>query len=295
LRIVRCFAAGIAAAVTLLAQQPPEAQELLGALARTAELFSHTAPELGAREVLSQRARHGDMKVLRRGRHNELKKITFSLPDQFTTHEIVSDYRLGPAGPAGGFHEIRTILTIDHASPAASSAEVRHAMTLGLNDPDDSTKKELLESLELERLQGAAADFGPILLLFTAARQHGSRFTTAGRHALPSGAAAWVLNYRQTGGNAAMTEFRSNAAVKHVPEGQIWFREEDLLPIRITLNADELVAPKYSLRNEAEVDYQPTRHGLAPRAVTHRQYVNEDLLVENRFTYSDYRGVEMAP
>ena len=40
----------------------------------------------------------------------------------------------------------------------------------------------------------------------------------------------------------------------------------------------------YILRNEAEVNYTPTRFGLAPSTVIHRQFLNQDLLVENRFS-----------
>ena len=233
------------------------------------------------------------MQILRRGRHGELKEISFTLPNTFETHEVISDYTMGSSGTAGGFHEIRNTLLVDNAPPGKYPA-VRHAMTLGLDDEDEDVKKKLLESLELDRLQGSAADFGPILLLFTATRQRALSVTSGGRHDLASGT-AWVLNYRQAGEGASMTEFRNSRAVRHTPEGQIWFREEDLLPVRITLNSEEVLTPKFTLRNEAEIDYQPTSFGLAPHLVTHRQYLNQDLLVENRFVYSDYRGLGIIP
>lgn len=292
MRIVRCLAAGIAVAVTLLAQQPPETEELLGALARSAALFAQTAPALGARETLAQRARQGEMQVLKKGRNNELRQVSVTLPDTFESHQVISDFSMGSPGSGSGFHEIRRTLTFD-GEPAMDKPP-RHALTLGLDSEDDAEKKQLLENLEFERLQGSATDFGPLLLLFTATRQRDARFTFGGTRKLASGASAWILNYRQTG-RAALTEFRNSRALRHIPEGQIWLREEDLLPVRITLNTAEILTPKYVLRNEAEVDYQPTRHGLAPASVTHHQYLNDELLVENRFTYSDYRGAEMAP
>ncbi len=295
-RRVRCIVAGIAVASALLAQSPspppPEAQDLLEALARTAGLFARTAPLLGARETLEQRARRGDMQVLRRGRNHELKEIAFQIPEFFDTHEVVSDYTMGSAGTSGGFHEIRRTLEIDKVAPAPGS-QPRHALTLGV-DAENDAKKRRLESLELERLEGAATDFGPLLLLFTEARQRDTKFSAGGRGSV-AGENGWVLRYRQTAGAASVTEFRNSREVKHMPEGQVWFRERDLLPLRITLNTEEMLTPKYILRNEAEVEYRPTPFGLAPQLVTHRQYLNDELLVENRFRYSDYRGLEIQP
>ncbi len=288
---MRCFALGIVAASALLAQQP-ETQDLLDALARTASLFGRTAPSLGAREVLLQNARRVGMQVLKRGKHNELKDVSFELPETLETHEVVSDYTMGTVG-ATGFHEIRKTLLIDKVAPSVTD-KPRHALTLGLSDPDDETKKQLLESLELERLEGAATDFGPILLLFTGARQRDTRFSSVSMKR-SNGETGWSLAFHQTGGAGSLTEFRNSREVKHMPEGQIWFRDADLLPLRITLRTEEVLTPKYILRNEADIQYQPTRFGLAPQTVTHRQYLNEDLLVENRFRYSDYRGIELQP
>lgn len=295
-RIVRCIVAGLAVTFAVLAQPPfppqPEMPDLLEALARTAGLFARTAPSLGARETLEQRARRGDVQVLRRGRNDELKEIVFRVPEFFETHEVVSDYTLGSAGVSGGFHEIRRTLEMDKVAPDPA-AQPRHAMTLGI-DAEDDTKKRLLESLALERLEGAATDFGPLLLLFTEARQRDTKFSGGGRRSIAD-QTGWVLRYRQTAGAGSVTEFRNSREVKHMPEGEVWFRESDLLPLRITLNTEEMLTPKYFLRNEAEVEYRPTPFGLAPQMVTHRQYLNDELLVENRFRYSDYRGLEIQP
>ena len=70
-------------------------------------------------------------------------------------------------------------------------------MTLG-SDEDGETRKKLLEGLELDRLAGAATDFGPLLLLFTQARQRDTRFTPGGTRNL-EGNAFRILKYRQTG------------------------------------------------------------------------------------------------
>ena len=265
---------------------------MLEALARTAGLFARTAPSLRARETLEQHGRRGDMQILKRGRNHELKEISFQLPESFEDHEVVSDYSLGPIPGVGGFHELRKTLMVDKLPPS-EDAKPRHSMTLG-SDEDGETRKKLLEGLELDRLAGAATDFGPLLLLFTEARQRDTRFTPGVTRNL-AGNAVLILKYRQTAGTGSLAEFRNSREVKHMPEGEIWFREQDLLPVRITLNTEEQLAPRYVLRNEAEVEYQPTKFGLAPHSVTHRQFLNEQLLVENQFRYSAYSGIEIQP
>ena len=134
----------------------------------------------------------------------------------------------------------------------------------------------------------------PLLLLFTTARRGDTEFTFGGRETSPAGS-AWVLRYRQTAASGALTEFRNSRQLKHLPEGTIWLREGDLLPLRITLETEEYVTAKYRFRNEAEVEYRPTPFGLAPHLVVHRQLLNGELLVENRFSYSAWRGQEIIP
>lgn len=302
LRLVRCLLVGILAASALLPQAtplPPDLQELLDALGRTAALFSRTAPHLGAREVLDQRGRRSEMEVIRRDRRNQLKTVSFTVPELFELHHVVSDYTLGSPVPGGGFHELRKTISVDGEAAVVSAAlsassPGRRPLALGFDTVDDGTKRQLLEELQLERLQGAATDFGPILLLFTTARQRDAVFSLAGRETLDT-EPAWIVSWRQTAGDGALTEFRNRRETRHLPEGRIWFRESDLLPLRISLNTQEYVTPKYLFRNEAEVAYQPTKFGLAPQTVVHRQFLNHELLMENRFRYSSYKGQEIIP
>lgn len=167
-------------------------------------------------------------------------------------------------------------------------------MTLDIRDPDDETKKDLLEELEQGQLQGAAVDFGPMLLLFKAARQGEYSFKASGRRTLDS-ESVFVVKYRQVSGDAGLTDFRERGVTRRPFEGEIWLRESDLVPSRITLETEELLSPKYALRNEAEIRYQASPFGLVPASVVHRQYLNQDLLVENQFRYSEYNGKTFIP
>ena len=100
---------------------------------------------------------------------------------------------------------------------------------------------------------------------------------------------------RQISGAAGVTEFRERSLAQHRAEGQIWLRSGDLIPLRITVETEEVLSTRYKLRNEAEVNYKPTRFGLAPATIVHKQYLNEDLLVENCFSYSGYNGRAPIP
>jgi hypothetical protein len=284
---VRGIAVAILLAGTLPAQQP-DTSDLLDALARSAAIFARSVPGLTARETLHQRGRRGSMQILKKGRHEHLKNVAFTIPQEFQTHEVVSEYSFGVAGDASGFHEIRKVLTVDTIPVTPDKS--RHTLTLDSNSPDDETKKSLLEDLEHTQLQGSVVDFGPMLLLFTKQKQADFEFRSAGHKA-----GVFVLNYRQISGPTSVTEFRERTEMKHPLSGQIWLRETDLVPTRITVTTEEVLTTKYTLSNEAEIDYQPTPYGLAPSTVVHRQYLNQDLLVENQFRYTDYHGRTFIP
>jgi hypothetical protein len=271
--------------------QDPDSAQLLDALARSAAIFARSAPDLTARETLSQRGRRGDMQILKSGPNAELKKIAFTLPDVFQTHEVVSQYSFGQVGDTPGFHEVRRIVSVD-GEPV--TGEARHALTIGTASAEDETKKRLLEDLEHTQLQGSAVDFGLMMLLFTKGKQGDFELSGAGRTTVESGT-VFVLQYRQISGDTGLTEFRDKRQNKHPFSGQIWLRDSDLVPTRITVNTEEKLTSKYTLRNEAEIDYQPTPYGMAPAMVLHRQFLNRDLLVENHFRYTDYHGLTVLP
>ena len=302
-RLFRLLAAACLA--TRLEAQAPDQAELLRALANTAATFARTVPYLTATEHLSQHGRRGKMQFAklvkdRNGKTKELKDVSIELPEEFQSHEVVSAYSFGSLPGLSGFHEIRKTITVDGDPP--EQGEIRHALTLGLQRPDDGKRKELLENLEQNQLQGSVTDFGPMLLLFSESGQRNYRFRTgtlAGNERIGKDRIgkeqAFVLHYRQTAGPGVVTEFRDREEVLHPAQGRIWFRQSDLLPLRITFEADEIIAPKYILRNEADITYRPTPFGLAPELILHRQFLNQDLLVENRFQYEAYNGRGIDP
>ena len=278
----------------LARSSPPQEQsvpvtELSAALADTAAIFSRTAPGLVAREVLHQHGRRGFIRILEK--NPKKQDVTIKLPQEFHTHDVVSDYALGEIGESHVIHEIRSVLTIDGRmiSPAD---EARHALAIGIQSPDDELKHRLLENFERNRLEGAVTDFGQVILLFTAAAQSHYRFSLwheRGHERLLNGEPMIALDYKQMSGAAGLTVFHERAMDVRTTEGEIWFRDSDLLPLRITMFTEAPIGGNLTIRDEVVIDYTATPFGLAPLHIDHMQFLGADLLVENDLQYSGYQ------
>jgi hypothetical protein len=276
-------------AVALRAQSPPDLKECLDALARSAANFAASAPGLMAEETLDQRGRHGFIEILR-GKKDEIKDLDFTLPEDFRSHHVVSSYGLVEIGDARILHELRTVMTMD-GQTLNDSGEIQHALTTGPQSADDETKRRLLENLEHNQLEGAVTDFGQLILLFAKRHQKDYRFAAVGRQQIGAEPVV-VIRYRQVSGSQGLTFFKETTEEREPATGQIWFRLRDLVPIRITFNSGKFVSKKFTIRTEATVDYASSPVGLVPGSVTHKQFLNSDLMVENELRYSDFRRAE---
>jgi hypothetical protein len=254
--------------------------EYLEALARTAATFATTAPGLTAQETLDQRGRRGFIETLR-GKKGEIKKFDVTLPEDFRTHHVVSRYALAEIGEGHVLHEIRTAVTMDGKS-LATPDEARRALITGLRSADDVTKRKLLDDLE-----GAATDFGQLILLFDKLPQKDYDSSLAGEQHL-GGEPVVVLGYRQISGTQGLTVFKETTEDRQPATGQIWLRRTDLLTVRIIMNTEESLSKKFTIRTEATVDYMPSPFGLVPESVIHKQSLNSSLMVENDFHFTDF-------
>ncbi|MGA2714212.1 MAG: hypothetical protein ABSG41_13985 [Bryobacteraceae bacterium] len=281
-------------AVALEAQAPNDLNECLDALARSAANFAASAPGLMAEETLDQRGRRGFIEILK-GKKDEVKDLDFTLPEDFRSHHVISNYGLAEIGDARVLHEIRTIVTMD-GQTLSGADEVRHALTMGPQSADDETKRRLLENLEHNQLEGAVTDFGQVLLLFAKRHQSDYRFSVAGRQQRIGDEPVVVIRYRQVSGAQGLTFFKERTEEHEPAAGQIWFRLRDLVPIRITFNTEEFVSKKFRVRTEATVDYASSPVGLVPASVTHKQFLNSALMVENDLRYGEFhRADAMLP
>lgn len=267
--------------------------DCLEALANTAATFAANAAGLTATETLDQRGRRGFIRVLR-GEKNTIKKLDVKLPADFRTHHVVSSYALLEIGEKSVLHEIRLITAID-GKQVSPDDEFRQVLTDGLQSSDDLTKRNMLEDLERNQLEGAATDFGQLILLFQRGFQKDYDFSLAGVRRRGD-ESALVVSYRQIAGPQGLTLFNDRTEEREPASGEIWFRGQDLLPVHITLDAEKKLSKKYTIRTAATVDYTPSPFGLVPESVIHRQLLHsgaftDRLMVENDFHYTNFSHV----
>lgn len=258
-------------------------QKLAERLAREADAFEKIAPQLVGRETLHQRAMAPPARFkLRVG-----DAATHPPVAMWKEREIVSEYAFTLLGRE--VHELRQVTSVDRKQIAGEN-QAQDALAKLLTGRDDERKKRALEQFEKYGLQSAAADFGQILLLFSRGNQERYEITAAGPRLLGT-VPTQVFHYRQLDGQQALTVFRGDAAAKTQRlsvEGEIWVREADGLPLRITLAATDS-SPEKTLREEATVDYAMSEFGaLLPVETTHRELRSGVAVAENKFIYTDF-------
>jgi len=259
-------------------------EEALQRLSEEADAFARDARQVTAQEVLTQRALLAEPRV-------KLRAGATAVADRgphWQIHEIVSEYGFSTfRGNPGAIHEFRQVVSVD-GREVASPEQARAHLAKGIASQDDGLKQQMLRDFQHYGLLGGAYDFGQLILLFT-------RGALANYQFIPKGE-AWVgadrvlvCDFRQGGGNQALTVFEGKKTVRVPLSGTIWFRRGDWLPLRISL-VTERVEKKFTLRDEATVDYVAGRSGgVVPASILHRQFVNDEIVVQDHFAYSSFR------
>jgi hypothetical protein len=133
-------------------------------------------------------------------------------------------------------------------------------------------------------------DFGPLLMLFTPREIEHYEFAPQGGQVLGANKAL-VFHYSQIDGPELLTVFdpaSGDKPQKMKVQGEIWVREDNFLPLRITLSVGQGQGAK-AVREEASVDYLVTPFGtLAPSSVDHKELRGGQLMIQNSFLYSDF-------
>jgi len=279
---------GVCTALLLLAgvggQAPDRLQTALARLGEEAEVFSLTAVDLTGEETLQQRARRPPPRFRPR-----LGAKAHQPPQpEYQTREIVSEYGFAVLKESPGvIHEFRQVVSVD-GRKLASPARARESLARGLKSGDDRIKRQMLDKFRRHGLASAAADFGQLILLFTPRRQADYCFRVIREDRLGADAAL-VVDFQQKTGSGSLLIFEGKTALYQRLDGEVWMRQRDGLPLRITLRASR-TQEKVPVRDEAAVDYVLSPHGvLVPASVVHRQWAADQLLVENRFSYSAFR------
>lgn len=267
------------------AGQDPGAPDLTR-LAEEAEVFRQMAPKVLAREQLTQRARIEPSRgfPIRIGRAAQEPP-----PPEYRQREIISEYGFAPlkAG-SGGLREFRQVITVD-GRRITTEEKARRSLTSGLRAESDADRKRMLEQFEKHGLRGAASDFGQMILLFSKRRLGDYEFTPAGEDALGADRVK-IVRYTEKAGRGRVLIFERSRAIYKPLNGQIWLREQDGMPLRITLLTERESDQGITVREEAIVDYVRSSHGLiVPASVVYRQFSGLALTVENVYRYSPFR------
>jgi hypothetical protein len=273
---------------TALAQQNPQNPRLPSILARVseeAEVFTKIAPQVLATETLHQRA----LPVQGRRFIPRIGNSGNPPPPRMREREIISEYGFSSLREApGAIREFRQVTSVDGRQVAAPE-KARQTLATGLSSDDDRRRKQMLETFEKYGLIGTASDFGQVLLLFSRRGLENYTFELSGSTRLGADTVL-IVNYKQQKGPEALTVFEKGMTLHQNLQGQIWVRESDFVPLRITLIAVRTENGKSTRRDEASVDYAMSSHGvILPAIVVHREFANGSMVAENTFQYSIFK------
>ncbi|HUQ90994.1 MAG TPA: hypothetical protein VM120_04875 [Bryobacteraceae bacterium] len=257
----------------------PTLEQRLLRLAEEAEAFAATAPKIIGQETLEQVAVLPMPRFQPRGTKPEIP---------YTSRKLTSEYGFAVfKEDSQNLHEIREVLSVD-GRQVKGPGKLRETLSMGLNTDSDRMKKKLLKEFEGYGLREAATDFGQVILLFTKRQLANYTFRPL-RTGFIGAERALVVSYEQIQGKSAMTVFEGKLVVKHRLRGELWMRDSDGVPLRITMDVSRL-EKNVPLRHLAVVDYQQSAHGIVlPASIIYAEAVGSQVMIENRFRYSGFR------
>lgn len=274
----------LAAAAAASGGEPMALPDILSRVSEEAEVFRQIAPQILAQESLHQRALKSASRF-----HPRVGGDAAQTPHpQYQEREIISEYSYSSLQESPGvIHEFRQVISVD-GRPINTPEKARHALGMGLKSEDDRARKRMLEDFQKHGLSGAAMDLGQLILLFTKRRLHNYDFRITGSEFV-GGDEATVLAYEQREGPEDLLVFEGRNTVRARIKGQLWTRQSDGLPLRISMRS-EWKEQKQTRRHEAVVEYALTPFGaLAPASVKHSERFNDLLVTENLFRYSSFK------
>ena len=113
------------------------------------------------------------------------------------------------------------------------------------------------------------------------------RFAISGEQYLGSDPVV-IVHYKQLLGSSALTVFEGRKAVKVPLEGDLWVRIADSVPLRVTTRT-VIESGKSTTEYRSVVDYYRSAFGVVlPASVRYEKLINENVVIENLATYSDF-------
>jgi hypothetical protein len=259
-------------------------QQLVARLSQEADAFRKLAPNVVGEETLFQRAQ----KLPKGGFRVRIGASATNAPKPaWQERRIISEYSFASfAGEGGAIHELRRVTSLD-GRKLQDSKKAQEELAAIVMAADDKRKKELLTQFEKYGLLGAVTDFGQLLLLFTSGDVNHYEFTFR-RMENQGTARLLVFGYQQIDGAEALTvvDARRGQQARNIRlSGEVWVRENDFLPVRVTLvsGSQDLV------REEASVEYAMSPFGaLLPFFTEHHELRGTTVVAENKFSYTDF-------
>lgn len=263
----------------------PALPQILSRVAEEAEVLLQNAPKVLTQETLEQRA----VMPPSRFRPRVGSAVGEEPKPRLQVREIVSEYSVGTLRDSESHNlvEFRQVVAVD-GRRIQSADNARHALSLGVHSADDRVRKRMLEDFAKHGLVDVATDYAMILLAFSKRGQQQMKIAPAGRGRVGPDDAL-VLSWQQTSADAGELEFHGRQVTRRALQGQLWVRQSDGLPLRVTAWAEH-GDTKHKVRDEATVEYVLSSHGfVTPASVVHRHLVDGQLITENLYRYGPFK------
>jgi hypothetical protein len=276
--MVRLF---LAACLASLAMAQELAPDVLGRVAKEAELLAQKIPSAVSQETLEQRTLHGIGPRVANA-DNQPAELRLS-------RTIVSEYTVAPLKDSERKElvEFRQVIAVDgHAVQSAESA--RHALSLGVLSAGESARKRMLEDFAKYGLVDVATDYALILLAFTNAGQESLKILPSGEDRVGTDDAL-TFAWTQSAPGGGELSFDGKQSSRQALTGKLWVRKSDGLPLRVSVWAVRTVSG-HAIRDEATIDYVMSEHGfVAPASVLHHHVVDGQVRTENLYRYGPFK------
>jgi hypothetical protein len=251
----------------------PELEPILHRVSEEAETFQRLAPRVVASETLRHRSRKGAPRFRPRIADPSQRPVQAA----YLEREIASEYGYSLLKEAPeAIREFRQVVAVDGR------------LALSMSSDDDRARRRMLTDFERHGMIGAATDFGQMLLLFRRRMLANYEFAVTGERFIGADAMT-VVDWIQKGGPDALQIYQGRRLVRAKMRGQLWVRKRDSLPLRITMTTSIEEDPGLT-EHAAVIDYTRTASGLLlPVSIVYTKTLGSNLMVENRYTYSEYK------
>jgi hypothetical protein len=206
------------------------------------------------------------------------------------TRVIVSEYSVGALKESGSHDlvEFRQVVSVDGVA-IRSQASARHALSMGLQSPDDRVRKRMLEDFAKNGLVDIATDYGLVLLAFSKRGTADMQFGEEPERQVGSDTAR-CLTWKQLTAAGGELQFHGRQFTRIPLAGRLLVRKSDSLPLMVEVWAESLDNNKLKIRDEATVAYRMSDHGfLVPAWVVHHHLINGAVLTENHYRYEPFK------